>query len=73
MPTKNVTYPAIARCLKITEKVSFNFTSEANYVFTITGEKLIKKAKNGTLWQVFRKPEACSQTVLPDRSVKKDF
>ena len=26
-------------------------------------------AKNVSLWRVFEKPEACCQTVLPDRSV----
>ena len=25
--------------------------------------------KNGSFWRVFCKPEACGQTVLPDRSV----
>ena len=25
--------------------------------------------KNGQFWRVFRKPGACGQTVLPDRSV----
>ena len=32
------------RCLKITEKVSFNIAS---------GQKLIKNAKNGPIWRVF--------------------
>ena len=47
--------------MKITEKVSFNIASEASYVYILSGQKLIKNAKNG--------PEACGQTVLPDRSV----
>ena len=38
------TYP---RCLKITEKVSFNIASEASYVYILSGQKLIKNAKNG--------------------------
>ena len=37
------TYP---RCLKITEKVSFNIASEASYVYILSGQKLIKNAKN---------------------------
>ena len=37
------------------------------YIFS--GQKLIKNAKNGPFWRVFIKPEACGQTVLPDRSV----
>ena len=35
------------RCLKITEKVSFNIASEASYVYILSGQKLIKIAKNG--------------------------
>ena len=34
------------RCLKITEKVSFNIASEASYVFILSGQKLIKNTKN---------------------------
>ena len=39
-----------ARCLKITEKVSFNI---ASYVYILSGQKLIKNAKNGPFWRVF--------------------
>ena len=39
------------RCLKITEKVSFNIASEASYI--LSGQKLIKNAKNGPFWRVF--------------------
>ena len=42
-----------SRCLKITEKVSFNIASEASYVYILSGQKLIKNAKNGPFWQVF--------------------
>ena len=59
-------------CLKITEKVSFNIASEASSVYILSGQKLIKNAKNaknGPFWRVFWKPEACCQTVLPDMSV----
>ena len=34
------------RFLKITEKVSFNIASEASYVYILSGQKLIKNAKN---------------------------
>ena len=34
-----------ARCLKITEKVSFNIASEAYYVYLLNGQKFIKNAK----------------------------
>ena len=43
----------ITRCLKITEKVSFNIASEASYVYILSGQKLIKNAKNGPFWRVF--------------------
>ena len=37
----------VSQCLKITEKVSFNIASEASYVYILSGQKLIKNAKNG--------------------------
>ena len=42
-----------ARCLKITEKVSFNIASETSYVYILSGQKLIKNAKNGPFLRVF--------------------
>ena len=42
-----------AQCLKITEKVSFNIVSEASYVYILSGQKLIKNAKNDLFWRVF--------------------
>ena len=42
-----------AQCLKITQKVSFKMASEASYVFILSGQKLIKSAKNVVFWQVF--------------------
>ena len=42
-----------SRCLKITEKVSFNIVSGASYVYILSGQKLIKNAKNGPFWRVF--------------------
>ena len=42
-----------ARCLKITEKVSFNIASEASYIYILSGQKVIKNAKNGPFWWVF--------------------
>ena len=50
-------------------KVSFNIASEASYVYILSGQKLIKNTQNGPFWRVFEKPEACGQTVLPDRSL----
>ena len=41
-----------SRCLKIKEKVSFNIASEASYVYILSGQKLIKNAKNGQFWRV---------------------
>ena len=43
----------VSRCLKITEKVSFNSASEASYVYINSGQKSIKIAKNGPFWRVF--------------------
>ena len=40
----------ISRCLKITEKVSFNI---ASYVYILNGQKLIKNDKNCPFWRVF--------------------
>ena len=34
--------------------VSFNIASEASYVYILSGQKLIKNAKNGAFWQVFQ-------------------
>ena len=42
-----------ARCLKLTEKISFNIASEASYVHILSGQKLIKNAKNVPFWRVF--------------------
>ena len=44
---------ASARCLKVTEKVSFNIASEASYIYILSRQKLIKNAKNGSFWRVF--------------------
>ena len=60
-----------SRCLKLTEKVSFNIVSEASYVYILSGQKFIKNAKNGPILASFLKTEACGQTVLPDRSILK--
>ena len=43
-----------ARCLKFTEKVSFNIASETSYVYILSGQKLIKNAKNGPFERVFK-------------------
>ena len=42
-----------SQCSKITEKVSFNIASEASYFYILSGQKLIKNAKNGQFWRVF--------------------
>ncbi len=55
--------------MKITEKVSFNIASEASYVYILSGQKCIINAKKCLILASFWKPEACGQTVLPDRSV----
>ena len=45
--------PIESQCLKFTEKVSFNIASEASYVYTLSGQKFIKNAKNGSFWRLF--------------------
>ena len=42
-----------SQCLKIIEKVSFNFASEASKVFILSGQKLIKNAENGSQFDEF--------------------
>ena len=46
-------------CLKISEKVSLNIASEANYDYILSGQKIIKNAKNGQILGSFEKPEGC--------------
>ena len=48
------------RCLRITEKVSFNIASEASYLY----KSLLKMPKMANFGE-FLKPKACGQTVLP--------
>ena len=50
---QHFTEASYARCLKITEKVSFYIVSEASYVYALSGQKLIKNDKNGPFWQDF--------------------
>ena len=45
--------PIVPQCLKITENVPFNNASEASYLYILSGQKLIKNAKNGAFWRVF--------------------
>ena len=39
---------------KTTEKVAFNIASEANYVYSLSGQKFIEMAINGQFWQVLK-------------------
>ena len=50
-----------ARCLKTTKK--------SHKTSTLRSKRSKIKSKNGSFWRVFKKTEACSQTVLPDRSI----
>ena len=43
----------LTRCLKISEKVSFNIKSEASNVYILSGQKFIKNAKHDQFWRVF--------------------
>ena len=66
---KKDVWHSCTRCLKITEKVLINIASEVSYVNILSGQNLIKNAKKWSILASFWKPEACGQTVLPDRSV----
>ena len=55
--------------MKIRVKVSYNIASEASYVYILSGQKLIKDAKNGPFWRVFENLKLCGQTVLPYMSI----
>ena len=46
-------FQTMCKCLKITEKVSFNIASEASNVYVLSGQKLIKNAKNGPFRRAF--------------------
>ena len=54
-----------ARCLKITERVSFNIVS---YVYILSGQKFIKNAQKWSFLASFWKLKVCGQIVLPDKS-----
>ena len=51
--TKVVVILPLARCLKITEKVSFNNASESSCVIILSKQKLFNNAKNGPFWRVY--------------------
>ena len=58
--------------MKITEKVAFNIASEASYVYILSGQKLIKNAKNGPFWRVFESLKlAVKQSVLENAKIEK--
>ena len=40
-------------------------------IYIWSGQKLFKKCQKCPFWRVFEKPEACGQTVLPDKSILK--
>ena len=50
---KMTSISTLSQCLKIDQKVAFNIASEASYVYILSGQKLIKNAKNGQFWRVF--------------------
>ena len=58
LPTACINYCQIQhqrcpQCLKISEKVAFIIASEASYVYILSGQKLIKNAKNSQSWRLF--------------------
>ena len=68
MQTSRYAYLHSVTVFKNHKKVSFNSASEASYVYILSGQKLIENAKKSILVS-FGQPEACDQTVLPDRSI----
>jgi len=46
-----------------------NHPKSRTYIYILSGQKVLKKAKNGQFYEFFWKPEACGKTVLPDRSI----
>ena len=48
-------YEPQARCLKITENVSFNNASEASFVYILSGQKFIKNVKKWYILAIFWK------------------
>ena len=44
---------SIIDCLKITEKVSLDIASEANFIWILNVQKFIKDPKNRQFWRVF--------------------
>ena len=62
-------YYTTSRCLKITEKVSFNITSEASYFYILSGQKLIKNAKNGEFLKTWiLRPNSVTRQVSFNRT-----
>ena len=53
----------ITRCLKITERVSFNIAREASYVYILSGQELIKDAKNGQFGEFLKNLRLPSNSV----------
>ena len=48
-----------SRCLKITQKVSFNIASEASYIYiSKVNKSSLKLPKNGQFWRVFENSNA---------------
>ena len=47
------------QCLKFAQKVAFNIASEASYVYILSGQNLIKNAKNGQFCASFGMHETC--------------
>ena len=54
----------VSRCLKITEKVSFNIASEASYVYILSGQKSSKLPKNNQFDKFLRSQSVTRQVNL---------
>ena len=64
-----------ARCLKITEKVSFNIASVASSAYILRGQKFINFVENGQFWRALENlkfaVKQCYQTFWVDKSSSK--
>ena len=61
-----------AQCLKIIEKVAFNITSKASYVYILSGQKFIKNTKKWSILASFLKTWSLVENVKIEK-IRCDF
>ena len=55
------------------EKVSFNIASEASYVYILSGQKLMKNAKNSQYWRLLENMKLAGKQCYQTGHFKKDI